>query len=420
MARINQNYAKLSAGYLFPEIARRTREFQEKNPEVKIFRLGIGNTTEPITPHVLEGLKYGVEKLGKVGTYTGYGDEQGDKRLREAVASLYSERGIKIDPSEVFISDGAKPDTANIQSIFALDNTVAVQDPSYPVYVDTNVIAGRTGEFNKENMQYEGLIYMPCNGKNGFVPDVPEKVEGDADNRAVTFPDLVYLCSPNNPTGAVIGKKRLEEFVTAAKRNRSVIIFDAAYNWFIRDQNLPKSIYEIDGAQESAIEINSFSKLLGFTGVRLGWTVVPKKLVTGDSEPGKLNSLWNRRQTTFFNGASNIAQEGGLYSLSPQGRKESQGLVDFYMENAGIIKSGLESLGITVLGGVNAPYLWMKNPNAIKSWDFFDKMMNEAHVVTTPGVGFGPAGEGFTRLSAFGHRENVQEAVESIKHNLKI
>ncbi len=409
MAKINKNYEKLAEGYLFQEIARRMQAFQTNHDGVRIFRLGIGNTTEPLTPHVLEGLKHGVEKLAKAETYTGYGDEQGEKRLREAVANHYGNRGVAVDFSEVFISDGAKPDSANIQSIFALESRVAVQDPAYPVYVDTNVIAGRTGVFDKDQSRYAGLIYMPCTAERNFIPRLP------ADT-----PDLVYLCSPNNPTGAVMPKESLEGFVAEARKNKSVIIFDAAYNWFIRDRELPWSIYEVEGAKECAIEINSFSKIAGFTGVRLGWTVVPKALVTEEGQAGKAHALWNRRQTTFFNGASNIAQQGGLYVLSPRGMEESQGLVDYYMGNAQIIRLGLESRGLKVHGGVNAPYLWMRNPNNMKSWDFFDKMLSEAHVVTTPGVGFGPAGEGYTRLSAFGHRENVEQAIESITKYLQL
>ena len=407
MATINKHYDKLAAGYLFPEIARRTQAFLEAHPGAKVMRLGIGNTTEPLTPTVLAGLYRGVDKLGDVHTYTGYGEEQGNAKLREALAARYAQRGVSLDPPEVFVSDGAKPDSANIQSIFGLDNVVAIQDPAYPVYVDSNVIAGRTGAC--ANGQYEGLVYMPCNEANGFFPDVPkEKV------------DLIYLCSPNNPTGAVATREQLRPFVDYARAHRAVIIFDAAYCAYISDPDLPRSIYEIDGATSCAIEINSFSKDAGFTGVRLGWSVVPKDLVVAHTEPGRVNALWNRRQCTMFNGASNIVQEGGLTALSGEGQRECQRMVDYYMENAGVIREALGGMGIKVFGGVHAPYLWMKTPKGLGSWAFFDKLLSEAHVVGTPGAGFGPSGEGYFRLSAFGHHEDVARAVESIQKNLKL
>jgi len=409
MAKINLNYRKLSAGYLFQEIGRRTKEFTENNPGIKVMKLGIGNTTEPITPTVLSGLHFGVEKLGKIETYTGYGDEQGDKRLREALVKFYEKKGIVLDLTEIFISDGAKPDTANIQSIFGLENIVAVQDPSYPVYVDTNVIAGRTNEFNENKNQYDGIVYMSCNKENIFFPEIPNKKV-----------DLIYLCFPNNPTGAVATKKQLKKFVDYARENKTIIIFDAAYSAFISDSNLPKSIYEIDGAKECSIEINSFSKIAGFTGIRLGWTIVPKDLITENSRPEELNFMWNRRQTTFFNGASNIAQEGGLAALTEQGQKEYKILADYYITNAKIIKQGLEAIGLKVFGGDNAPYLWVQTPNKMDSWEFFDKLLKETCVVGTPGSGFGPSGQGYFRLSAFGHKKDIENAVESIKNNLKL
>jgi LL-diaminopimelate aminotransferase len=408
MVRINKNFERVAPNYLFSEITERTRKFREENPGVKIHRLGIGNTTEAIPPRIIAGLRAGVEKLSNVRTYTGYGDEQGDARLREALVKNYGRRGVDLDSTEIFVSDGAKCDVANIQSLFA-DTIVAVQDPAYPVYVDTNVIAGRTGEFREG--KYSGMIYMPCTKENGFTPELPDVQE---------TPGLIYLCSPNNPTGAVMDKSALEKFVRIARDKKSVIIFDAAYASFIKDPNLPRSIYEIDGAKECAIEINSFSKICGFTGVRLGWSVVPRSLVAENTEPGKLHSMWNRRQTTFFNGASNIAQEGGLAALTDEGIRESQELVKYYMENAKIIREALLNKGIAVHGGINAPYLWMENPNGMRSWNFFDKMLNEAHVVTTPGSGFGPSGEGYTRLSSFGHTENIEEAVDSIRRNLKV
>lgn len=407
MATINQNYNKLQAGYLFPEIAARTTAFVAKNPGAKVMRLGIGNTTEPLTPEIIKGLHHGVDLLSNLDTYTGYGDYEGNLDLRMALVERYQKLGVTLDPDEFFVSDGAKPDSANIQSIFGIDNIIAIQDPAYPVYVDSNVIAGRTGEC--KNGQYEGFVYMPCNEANGFFPEVPEgKV------------DLIYLCSPNNPTGAVATREQLKKFVAYALRNKAVIIFDAAYAAYISDPALPRSIFEIEGAQKCALEINSFSKECGFTGVRLGWTVVPKALECEDAEAGVLNRLWLRRQSTMFNGASNVVQAGGVAALSPEGQKECQGLIDYYMHNARVIRKGLESVGIKVFGGVNAPYIWMETPGKMASWDFFDKLLNEAHVVGTPGSGFGPSGEGFFRLSAFGHAADIEKAVESICRNLKI
>ncbi|HPA04809.1 MAG TPA: LL-diaminopimelate aminotransferase [Candidatus Hydrogenedentes bacterium] len=407
MATINPNYGKLEAGYLFPEIGRRTREFLAAHPGVTVMRLGIGNTTEPLPPSIIEGLRRGVDKLAKVETYTGYGDEQGNASLREALAARYAGYGVTLDPDEFFVSDGAKPDSANIQSIFGADNIVAVQDPAYPVYVDSNVIAGRTGR--SVNGQYEGFIYMPCTRENGFFPDVPSRKA-----------DLLYICSPNNPTGTVATKEQLAGFVAYALKHKAVIIFDAAYAAYIADPALPRTIYEIDGARECAIEINSFSKEAGFTGVRLGWTVVPRTLACENGEPGALHRLWFRRQTTMFNGASNIVQEGGLAALSETGQRECQAIIDYYMTNAKVIREGLESIGIEVFGGMNAPYIWMATPGGMRSWEFFDKLLNEAHVVGTPGSGFGPSGEGYFRLSAFGHAGDVKRAVRSIQENLKL
>ncbi len=408
MATINSNYNKLSAGYLFPEIARRTGAYLENHPDVKVMRLGIGNTTEPLPPSVIERLHHTVEKLGKAETYTGYADgSEGELDLREGIAGRYAERGVALDPDEIFVSDGGKPDSANIQSIFGLDNVVAVQDPAYPVYVDSNVIGGRTGKM--VDGQYEGVVYMPCTEANGFFPELPaEKV------------DLIYICSPNNPIGSVATRSQLQAFVDFARDHRAVIIFDAAYCAYISDPELPHSIYEVDGAGACAIEINSFSKDTGFTGVRLGWTVVPQALVLEDGGPGVVNGLWRRRQNTMFNGASNIVQGGALAVFTEAGKAECAEMVAYYMANAQRIRSGLERLGLTAYGGVHAPYLWMKTPGGMGSWDFFDKLLSEAHVVGTPGAGFGPSGEGFFRLSAFGHREDIELAVESIEKNLKL
>ena len=407
MARINKNYDKLAAGYLFPEIARRTNAFLEQNSGAKVLRLGIGDTTEPIVPAVLDGLHAGVEALGNAESYSGYGPSEGIDALREGLAKFYNERGLNLDPSEFFVSDGAKSDSANIQGIFSDDCVVAVQDPAYPVYVDSNVISGRTGQATDSG--YDGLVYMPCTEGNGFFPDLPKQKV-----------DLIYICSPNNPTGAVATKEQLKSFVDYANEHKAIIFYDSAYASFITDPDLPRSIYEVEGAETCAIEFNSFSKTAGFTGVRLAWTIVPKACVTEDSEGGKLHALWTRRQNTFFNGAANIVQSGGVAALSPEGRKQTDAQVSFYLENARIINDGLKSLGITTYGGGNAPYVWLKTPGGISSWDFFDKLLNECHVVGTPGSGFGPSGEGFFRLSAFGHRENVEQAVSSIKEGLKI
>lgn len=395
MARINSNYKKLSQSYLFSEIARKTKAFSQANPEMEILRLGIGNTTQVLVPAVIKGLMLGVKKLSSRKTYTGYGDEQGDNRLRQALVNWYEKRGIDLESEEIFISDGAKSDAASIASIFDQNSIVAITDPVYPVYLDSNIISGRE------------IIYLKASEENNFIPKPPKQKV-----------DLVFLCSPNNPTGAVVTKLQLKEFVDYAKKYQAVIIFDAAYSEYISGRDLPKSIYDIDGAKSCAIEIQSFSKSAGFTGVRLGWTVVPKDLQIEGG--GNLNTIWNRRQTTMFNGASNIAQAGGLVVLSKEGQKQTKAQIKYYMENAKIIKNGLESIGLKVFGGINAPYLWVKCPEKLTSWEFFDKLLNEAHVVSTPGSGFGSMGEGYLRLSAFGHNENIKKAIESIKQNLKI
>lgn len=395
MAKINKNYIKLPKTYLFSEIAKRTRAFSQKNLGVKLLKLGIGNTTLPLTQTVIKALKSGVEKLAHAKTYSGYGDEQGNINLRKTVVTWYAERGIHLEPTEVFISDGAKTDSANIASIFADESVVAITDPVYPVYQDTSIIAGKK------------IILMDCVQENGFIPEVPEQKV-----------DIIFLCSPNNPTGAVATKGQLREFVDYAVKNKAVIVFDAAYSEYISDKDLPRSIYEIPGAKKCAVEIQSLSKMAGFTGVRLGWTIVPKELLVQGSKLGEVNSVWNRRQTTMFNGASNIAQDGGIAVLSKQGQIESKKLIKYYMTNARIIKDGMKSIGLKVFGGENAPYIWVKTPKEISSWEFFDKLLNECHVICTPGAGFGSKGEGYIRLSAFGQREKIIEAVKSIKMNL--
>lgn len=408
MSKINENYAKLASGYLFPEINRRVRAFLDKNPGVEVMPLGIGDTTHPLAPSVVKAMRKAVGKLAGEKTYTGYGDEQGNKSLRAVISQYHKNMGADVAADEIFVSDGAKSDLSNLQGIFAKDVVVAVQDPVYPVYVDTNVIAGRTGPSNGKG-GYEGIVYMVCDEGNGFFPQVPARKV-----------DLIYLCSPNNPTGATATRAQLKSFVDYARKNGAIIIFDAAYNEYISDPSLPKSIYQIEGARECAIEVNSFSKSAGFTGVRLGWTVVPKNIVCDGAAHGRLNEIWNRRQTTMFNGAPNISQQGGLAALSDKGMRENAKIIAYYMNNAKVIMEGLESAGLRVFGGINAPYLWVKVPAAMKSWEFFDKVLSEAHVVCTPGSGFGAAGEGFARFTAFGNSRKVKRAVESIKKNLRL
>jgi LL-diaminopimelate aminotransferase len=408
MATANPAFDNLAAGYLFPEISKRTKKFLQENPGTEILRLGIGDTTEPLPPAVIKGLIGGVKKLSHADTYSGYGDDSsGIPEFKGRLVKRYASYGVSLDPDEVFVSDGAKPDSANIQSIFGLDNIVAVQDPAYPVYVDSNIMAGRGGKFSQG--RYEGLVYMPCTEENDFFPSLPgEKV------------DIIYLCSPNNPTGCAASREQLKQFVDYAIQRKAVIIFDAAYSVYISDNSLPRSIFEVENAKQCAIEINSFSKEAGFTGVRLGWSVVPKDLVAENAGPGKLNSLWARRQNTMFNGASNIVQNGGIAVMSGQGQKECRTIIDYYMENARIIRAGLQEIGIKVFGGTHAPYIWMQTPGKMDSWAFFDKLLTQAHVVGTPGSGFGPGGQGYFRLSAFGHRENIKKAVTSIRENLVI
>lgn len=410
MATINKNYSKLQKGYLFLEIAKLTKDFMQRNPRVEIMKLGVGDTTEPLTPTVIKGLLEGVKKLANPKTYIGYQDaegKEGNLRLLSALLGFYKTKNINLEAREIFINDGAKTDLANIQSIFGLNNVVAIADPVYPAYLDTTVISGKTGRC--VNGKYEGLVYMECNEKNGFIPNPPKQKV-----------DIIYLCNPNNPTGSAATKKQLQTFVDYALKNKAVIIFDATYVEYISDKSLPKSIYEIPGAKKCAIEINSFSKWAGFTGVRLGWTVVPMDLIVEGTKRGEINSLWSRRQGTMFNGASNISQEGALAVLSAKGRKENKELVKYYMTNARLIKKSLLKLGFRVFGGEHAPYIWIKTPSNLSSLQFFNKLLEEAHVVGTPGSGFGSAGEGYLRLTAFGHRENIQKAVKSIEENLKL
>jgi LL-diaminopimelate aminotransferase len=406
---VNEHYLKLKAGYLFPEIGRRVRAFTEANPQAKVIRLGIGDVTRPLSPSIIRAFHEAVEDLAREETFMGYGPEQGyDFLIDTIIEKSYNPLGVQLKSSEVFISDGSKCDTANILDIFALGNIVAIGDPVYPVYNDTNVMIGRTGDADEKGY-YQGLVYMPCNEANGFTPDFPRRKV-----------DIIYLCFPNNPTGAVATREQLSGWVDYALRSDAIIFFDAAYEAFITDPAIPHSIYEIEGANRCAIEFRSFSKTAGFTGVRCALTVVPEELVanTINGESVYLNRLWNRRQSTKFNGVSYPVQKAAAAVYSEEGWRETREIIDFYMENARIIRDGLASAGLAVYGGVNAPYIWLKTPGGLTSWDFFDKLLNECHVVGTPGSGFGPSGEGFFRLSAFGNRQNVVEAVGRIRKNL--
>ncbi|MCG6133766.1 MAG: LL-diaminopimelate aminotransferase [Nostoc sp. LLA-1] len=411
MATINDNYLKLKAGYLFPEIARRVNAFAEANPEAQIIRLGIGDVTEPLPQACRTAMIKAVEEMGDRATFKGYGPEQGYAWLREKIAAQdFQARGANIDASEIFISDGSKCDTGNILDIFGKNNIIAVTDPVYPVYVDTNVMAGNTGAANDQG-EFEGLVYLPISAKNNFTAEIPtQKV------------DLIYLCFPNNPTGATATKEYLQAWVDYAKANGSIIFFDAAYEAYITDPAIPHSIYEIAGARECAIEFRSFSKNAGFTGTRCALTVVPKTLTAkaADGTDVELWKLWNRRQSTKFNGVSYIIQRGAEAVYSQEGQTQIKALVDFYLENAKIIREQLSAAGLAVYGGVNAPYVWVKTPNGLSSWEFFDKLLQTVNVVGTPGSGFGAAGEGYFRISAFNSRENVETAMQRITEKFKV
>jgi LL-diaminopimelate aminotransferase len=410
MATINDNYLKLKAGYLFPEIARRVNTFAQANPTAPMIRLGIGDVTEPLPEACRNAMTKAIEDMGDRESFKGYGPEQGYAWLREAIATNdFQARGCDIDASEIFISDGSKCDCGNILDIFGHDNTIAVTDPVYPVYVDTNVMAGNTGDANEKG-EYGGLVYLPITAENDFTAQIPtEKV------------DLIYLCFPNNPTGATATKAHLQAWVDYAKAHGSIIFFDAAYEAFITDPSLPRSIYEIEGARDCAIEFRSFSKNAGFTGTRCALTVVPKTLTAkaADGSDVELWKLWNRRQSTKFNGVSYIIQRGAEAVYSPAGKAQIKELIGFYMENAKIIRQELTSAGLQVHGGINAPYVWVKTPNGLSSWDFFDKLLTNCHVVGTPGSGFGAAGEGYFRISAFNSRANVEEAMKRITAQFK-
>ncbi len=406
MAQINEHYLKLQAGYLFPEIGRRVNAFIDSHPDADVIKLGIGDVTEPLPPAIVEAMHVAVDELAVRETFRGYGPEQGYDFLREAiVANDYVARGVDIAADEIFVSDGSKCDSGNILDIFGPDNRVAVLDPVYPVYVDTNVMVGRTGVAD-EIGRYQGFVYLPVTEENQFRPSLPSEPV-----------DLIYLCYPNNPTGTVATMDMLSEWVDYARNNDAIILFDAAYEAYITDPQIPHSIYEVDGAREVAIEFRSFSKNAGFTGVRTAFTVVPKtvmgKLSSGEVQP--LHSLWNRRHCTKFNGVSYPIQRGAAAAYSDAGKQQIRELIDFYLENARLLREGLESSGITVFGGVNAPYVWLKTPGGLSSWDFFDLLLDRGHLVGTPGSGFGASGEGYFRLSAFNSRENVEAAIERFK-----
>ena len=411
MAKLNNHYLKLKAGYLFPEIARRVNLFTDNNPDgaKQIIRCGIGDVTEPLPLAAREAMKAAIDELGSRETFKGYGPEQGYGFLRSAIAKGdYQDNGIQVEDDEIFVSDGSKCDTGNILDIFGNNNKIAITDPVYPVYVDTNVMAGNTGEAN-ESGAYEGIYYMPCNAENGFVPEIPkERV------------DLIYLCYPNNPTGATATKDQLKEWVDYAKANGSIILYDAAYQAFIKDENVPRSIYEIDGARDCAIEFRSFSKNGGFTGVRCAFTVVPKELMAEDDKGEKrsLHPLWSRRQSTKFNSVSYPVQKAAEALYTEEGKNQVSSLISHYMDNAALLSSACAEIGLSVYGGENAPYVWVACPESVDSWGMFDKMLNEANVVITPGAGFGEAGEGFFRISAFNSKANVETVCERLKKTL--
>ncbi|QDT39666.1 LL-diaminopimelate aminotransferase [Stratiformator vulcanicus] len=409
MPRINDNFLKLKAGYLFPEIGRRVKAFTDAHPDAAVIKLGIGDVTEPLPEAIRNAMHTAIDDMGRHDSFHGYGPEQGYAFLRDKIAEHdFGRRGCDISADEIFVSDGSKCDTGNVLDILGPDNRIAITDPVYPVYVDTNVMAGNTGEMQEQG-GYEGLVYLPVTAENDFNPPLPEgKV------------DLIYLCFPNNPTGATITKEGLKQWVDYANANDSIILYDAAYQAFITDESLPRSIFEIDGARTCAIEFRSFSKNAGFTGTRCAFTVVPKELTgtTAAGEQHAIHPLWNRRQSTKFNGVSYIVQRGAEAVYSEAGQSQVRELISFYMENARLLREGLGSIGIDCYGGVNAPYVWLKTPGKTTSWDFFDSLLNEAHLVGTPGSGFGAAGEGYFRLSAFNSRENVEEAVGRIRKNL--
>lgn len=402
MTRVNENYLKLPGSYLFSTIGKKRKAYAEAHPDSNIISLGIGDVTQPLAPAIITALHKAVDEMTNAETFHGYAPDLGYEFLRDAIAKNdYQDRGCEIYADEIFVSDGAKCDCGNIQEIFSADAKIAVCDPVYPVYVDTNVMAGRTGEYDPKSETWSNVIYMPCVASNNFAPELPKEV-----------PDLIYLCFPNNPTGATITKAQLQEWVDYANRTGSVIIYDAAYEAYISEKDIPHSIYECEGARTCAIEMHSFSKNAGFTGVRLGYTVIPKELTCGGVA---LHGLWARRHGTKYNGAPYIVQRAGEAVYSPEGKQQLKEQVAYYMKNAAYIREELADAGFTVSGGVNAPYIWLKTTNGMTSWEFFDYLLERANVVGTPGSGFGPSGEGYFRLTAFGSHENTKEAVRRIK-----
>lgn len=401
MVKINSDYTLLRSSYLFSTIAKKVKEYEQANPEANIIRLGIGDVTRPLSPTIIDSLHKAVDEMAAAETFRGYAPDLGYEFLRSAIArNDYELRGCDIAADEIFVSDGAKSDSGNIQEIFSKDCKVAVCDPVYPVYVDTNVMAGRAGTYDETSGKWSNIIYMPCTKETGFLPEIPTET-----------PDLIYLCFPNNPSGSTMTKDRLQEWVDYAVRNKAIIIYDAAYESYISEDDVPHSIYECEGARECAIELRSFSKNAGFTGVRLGFTVIPKTLMV---DGVTLHSLWARRHGTKYNGAPYIVQRAGEAVYSEEGKKEIRGLVDYYMNNAAYILNGLKKAGYEVSGGVNAPYIWLKTPKGMTSWEYFDYLLNNASVVGTPGSGFGPSGEGYFRLTAFGDADKTKEAVDRI------
>lgn len=402
MVTVNHNYLKLPGSYLFSTIGKKVRAYKEENPDKEVISLGIGDVTQPLVPAIIDALHGAVEEMAHAETFHGYAPDLGYEFLRRAIAKNdYQDRGCDVAADEIFVSDGAKSDSGNIQEIFGTDNKVAVCDPVYPVYVDTNVMAGRTGEYNRVRENFDGVIYMPCRKENGFLPEFPSEV-----------PDLIYLCFPNNPTGSAITKDELQKWVDYANKNGCVIIYDAAYEAYISEENVPHSIYECEGARTCAIELRSFSKNAGFTGVRLGFTVIPKELVR---DGVSLHSLWARRHGTKFNGAPYIVQKAGEAVYSKAGKAQLKDQVGYYMRNAKLIHDELTKAGFSVSGGVNAPYIWLETPDKMTSWEFFDYLLKNANVVGTPGSGFGSHGEGYFRLTAFGTYENTLKAIDRIK-----
>ncbi len=401
MYTINSNYSKLPGSYLFSDIAKKVASYKEAHPDAEIIRLGIGDVTQPIAPAIIEAMHKATDEMANAETFHGYAPDLGYEFLRKAISeSDYKKRGVDIDIDEIFISDGAKSDSGNIQELFGIDNIIAVTDPVYPVYVDSNVMGGRCGSYIKGEQRWSDIVYLPCTAENGFVPELPKKT-----------PDIIYLCLPNNPTGTTLTKDQLQKWVDYAIKKDALIIYDAAYEAYISEDDVPHSIYECEGSKGCAIEIRSFSKNAGFTGVRLGFTVVPKEIKCGNTS---LHDMWARRHGTKFNGAPYIIQRAGEAVYSEKGQKEIKDQIAYYMKNASVIRDGLEKAGYEVYGGINAPYIWLKTPDRMTSWEFFDYLLSEKHIVGTPGSGFGPSGEGYFRLTAFGTHENSIKAIDRI------